>query len=614
MSLRLIDVTKRYGAQLALDRVTIDVRAGDVYGFIGHNGAGKTTAMRIALGLVHANGGTVRVDGLDAAREPREARARSGGLIETPGFHGNWSGARNLEELARLQGLTRADARREAAVWIERVGLAHAGAKPVQAYSQGMRQRLGLAQALIGSPRVVLLDEPTNGLDPEGIAEMRELVRALSREHGITFVVSSHQLHELAALCNRFGVLKQGRLVAEADTADLFDRTSRYRLETSERDAARRALAARGITVQDEDRALTFDLGERAPADIAAALVAAGVPLRAFAPVPRSLEEIYLRFSADARVDAPLRSPEPAAAAALEKTQRRASSDPVGRVLALDLRRWTSSLAVPLLALAPALAGLLAMTRRGAQAGEDARAVGESSVFSATDVNGFEAVGLALQAGLPVLLCVALGLASQSIAAELARGTLRNTLLRPLTRAQLVLGKFGALSTVVLGSYALLAVVALAAAKFAFGFGDVDEVLPNGVRFTLVPAADLWPELGLVLLAPIVPLVAYAAIGFLAGAVARVGASALALALGIGVVLDLGRSFARALGARSALPSDHLPSPLSDTSFVRFYVDVSTGVSNATFEHGLSSVWVPAAWACVALLAAFAIVLRRDVP
>ncbi len=614
MSLRLIDVTKRYGAQLALDRVTIDVRAGDVYGFIGHNGAGKTTAMRIALGLVHADGGSVRVDGLDAARELREARARSGGLIETPGFHGHWSGARNLEELARLQGMSRADARRQAASWIERVGLAHAGAKPVQAYSQGMRQRLGLAQALIGSPRVVLLDEPTNGLDPEGIADMRELVRALCREHGITFVVSSHQLHELSALCNRFGVLKHGRLVAEADTADLFDRASRYRLETSERDAARRTLEARGVTVQDDERALTFDLGERAPADLAAELVAAGVPLRAFAPVPRSLEEIYLRFPADARVDAPRRAAEPAPTAALARENRRAPSDPVRRVLAFDLRRWRSSLAVPLLALAPALAGLLAMARRGAQAGEDARAVEGHSVFSATDVNGFEAVGLALQAGLPVLLCVALGLASQSIAAELARGTLRNTLLRPLTRAQLVLGKFGALSTVVLVSYALLAVVALAAAKFAFGFGDVDEVLPNGVRFTLVPAADLWPDLGLVLLAPIVPLIAYAAIGFFAGAVARVGASALALALGIGVLLDLGRSFARALGARSALPSDHLPSPLSDTSFVRFYVDVSTGVSNATFEHGLSSIWVPAAWAFVALALAFGVVLRRDVP
>ncbi len=631
MSLRLIGITKRYGTQLALDRVSLDVQAGDIYGFIGHNGAGKTTAMRIALGLVRPHAGTVLVEGMDAAREPREARARMGGLIETPGLHGGWSGAKNLEELARLQGLSRADARREAGTWIERVGLARAGPKLVHAYSHGMRQRLGIAQALLGSPRILLLDEPTNGLDPEGIAEMRELLRALNREKGTTILVSSHQLHELAALCNRIGVLKGGRLVAESQTAALFGAGGRYRLETTDAAAARRVLASLGITagadgaslvsakpaaentalVAAENTALALDLGSRTPSDVALALVHGGVPLRAFAPAPQSLEQIYLRFPADTA-----RAVEAAAppVVATPPRERLSPGDPVRRALAADVRRWNSSLTVPLLLLAPAVAGALAIARRAAQAAEDARAVGGNEVFSATDVNGFEAVGVALQAGLPVLVFVSLGLASQSIAAELARGTLRNSLLRPITRAQLVLGKLGALAAATLGSYALLAAAALGLAALAFGFGDVTEVLPNGARFTLLSAGELWPDLRLALLAPLVPLLAYAAIGFLAGSVARVGAAALALALGTGVVLDLARGFVRALGARSALPSDHLPSPLSDTSFVRFYVDVAQGVSNATFEHGVMSVWVPAAWGVAAAGIALLIVQRRDVP
>ncbi len=611
MSLRLIGITKRYGAQLALDRVSLEVQKGDIYGFIGHNGAGKTTAMRVALGLVRPEAGTVLVEGIDAAREPREARARMGGLIETPGFHGAWSGPKNLEELARIQGFSPGDARREAATWIERVGLAHAGRKPVQAYSHGMRQRLGIAQALLGSPRILLLDEPTNGLDPEGIAEMRELLRALNREHGTTILVSSHQLHELAAICNRIGVLKGGRLVAQSETAALFGASTLYRLETSDAAAAQRILAQRGVASSVDGASLAFDLGSRAPSELAQALVQGGVPLRAFAPAPQSLEQIYLRFPAAAHPTG-IAAPEPVAAAPVR--ERLAPRDPVRRVTTADVRRWNSSLAVPLLLLAPAAAGALAIAHRAAQAAEDARAVGGQAVFSATDVNGFEAVGLALQAGLPVLAFVSLGLASQSIAAELARGTLRNTLLRPVTRAQVVLGKFGALAAATLGSYALLAAAAVGLAALSFGFGDVVEVLPNGAHFTLLPAAALWPDLRLALLAPIVPLLAYAAVGFLSGTIARVGAAALALALGTGVVLDLARSFLRAVGARSALPSDHLPSPLSDTSYVRYYVDVAQGVSNATFEHGAASVWVPAAWCVAAAGIALVIVQRRDVP
>ncbi len=616
MALRLVGITKRYGANDALHAVSLHVRPGDLYGFIGHNGSGKTTAMRIALGLVRPNAGRVLVEGFDAADHPREARARMGGLIETPGFHAGWSGPRNLAELARVQGLTRADARREAGLWIERVGLAHAAQKQVAAYSQGMRQRLGIAQALLGSPRIVLLDEPTNGLDPEGIAEMRELLRGLNREKGTTVLVSSHQLHELASLCNRIGVLRGGQLVAETETRALLGSSERYQLDTDDVVAAQRALAEMGIASSAPDAAatLSFDLKRRAPAEVAAELVRRGVALRAFAPAPQSLEEIYLRLSHGVIPAESAQTATVASVTASAPRERLAPRGAVVRVLGADLRRWVSTLSVPALLVAPAAVGALSIARRSAQAAQDARAVEGQQVFSATDVNGFEAVGVALQAGLPLLAFVALGLASQSIAAELARGTLRNLLLRPLTRAQLAWGKLGALAAAVFGSYVLLAGSALGLAGLLFGFGDVSEVLPNGARFTLVPAAALWPDLRLALLAPIAPLCAYLSIGFLAGAVMRVGAAAMALALGTGVVLDLARAFLRAVGARGVLPSDHLPSPLSDTSFVRFYVDVSQGVSNASFEHGARSVLVPLAWALAAALLATAIVRRRDVP
>src|SRR5262245_45857429 len=185
MALRLVDVHHAYGGRPALRGVSLHLLPGDRYGFIGHNGAGKTTALRIALGLIRPDRGRVLVEGFDAARHPLEARARVGGLIETPGFHGGLSGQRNLEPLARAAGLGRAEARGAAAEALERVGLSADGGRSAGGYSQGMRQRLGIAQALLGRPRVVLLDEPTNGLDPEGIRDVRRLLEALARDDGV---------------------------------------------------------------------------------------------------------------------------------------------------------------------------------------------------------------------------------------------------------------------------------------------------------------------------------------------------------------------------------------------------------------------------------------------
>lgn len=620
MALELRNVSKRFGGQLALDGVSLRIEKGDCYGFIGHNGAGKTTAMRIALGLQRPDSGSVVVDGFDAARYPREARARLGALIETPGFQGSWSGTRNLAELARLQGMTRNAASAEARKWFDRVGLAHAGAKSVQHYSQGMRQRLGIASALLGSPRYVLLDEPTNGLDPEGIAEVRALVNGLRRDEGHSFLVSSHQLHELSAICNKIAVLRGGRLLADAETSTLLAASgARWRLEASDKQAAERVLSAIGVersrNAPPDERGLWLDLGPVQSTAVTRALVERGIGVVSFAPHENSLEEIYLRFAEASRTQkVTAESPKSGASATAAPTERFAPSGPIARMAAFDLRRYVRSPGLWFLFTAPALLGIVACLRRGMQSSSDQSAIQSETLFSATGVNGFEAVGLALQAGLPLLAFLALGLASQSLAAEYARGTLRNILLRPLRRIECALGKGVALLAITLGSYALLVAAACALASALFDFGDVAEVLPNGQRFTLTPAAALWPEFWRALASPLLPLLTYAAIGFLCGAIARTGAGALGLALGTGVALDLSRALAREFGHSGVLPSDHLPSPLSDTSFLRFYVDSAQGVSNAVFEFPHASWIVPVAWTLACFAVASRILQNRAIP
>jgi hypothetical protein len=283
-------------------------------------------------------------------------------------------------------------------------------------------------------------------------------------------------------------------------------------------------------------------------------------------------------------------------------------------MMRFDLARFRSAGGLALVFSAPAIVGAIAMFRRALEARGDQSAVDAKTLFSATSVNAFEAIGVALQAGLPVLAFAILGLGSQSIAAELGRGTLRNVILRPLTRLDISLGKFAALLAVGAAGYALLLLVAFGIAFAAFDFGDVKEVMPNGAEFVLTRASELWPELWRALASPLLPLVAYASIGLACGAALRTGAAALATALGLGVVLDLSRAILREVGARGGVPSDYLPSPLSDTSFVRFYVDVSQGVSNATFEHAGRAFLVPFAWAVLCFVLAHGTLARRSVP
>lgn len=615
--LRLETLTRRFGGHLALDAVSLHVRPGDCYGFLGHNGAGKTTSMRIALGLERAESGRVIVDGFDAARFPREARARMGGLIETPGFHGHLSGTANLVLLARLQGFDGAAARAESQRLVEAVGLARAGTKPVRAYSQGMQQRLGIAQALLGSPKIVLLDEPMNGLDPEGIEEIRRLLARLTREEGRTVLLSSHQLSEIAGLCNRIGILREGRMLVEEETSKLLAaETGRYALATADDAAAAALLAASGIgSKQHSAGGLEVSIGERRPGDVARDLVSKGVDLRTWAPRPPSLEEIYLRFAQGGAAQTS-RGPGEQTVRASAPAERLAPSAPVMRTMAYELRRWTSNAAVPVLLAFPALFAVGAVWSRHGAAMRDAGQVAEGTLATATRVTAFQAIADGLAASVPILVLVLAGLASQSLAGEESRGTLRNVLLRPVTRFGVATGKTAALFVAALAGFAVLVAATAGAAAHWFDFKDFGDILPNGEFFGDASgrAELMWPALRSTLAMLLPVLASFAGIGLLAGSLARSGATGLALALG-GVVSILALSVpAGVFRIEGWLPTAHAPwSLLGDDSVVRRYADTTGAVSNAHDPYAGLHLVVPLAWTVLTFALAAVILRKRSI-
>ncbi len=211
-------LTKRYGGQAVVNGVSLTVQQGDIYGFLGPNGAGKTTTIRMLLGLTRPSGGRVCLLGQDPLTADRSLFKQVGSLIEGPAFWPHLSAAENMVIIQKLKGGTN---RQEITATLELVGLADAARKPVKHFSLGMKQRLGIGMALLGKPRLLVLDEPTNGLDPEGFREMRSLLRRLVTDQGMTVLLSSHLLSEVEQVATRIGVIQRGRLVTEATVADL---------------------------------------------------------------------------------------------------------------------------------------------------------------------------------------------------------------------------------------------------------------------------------------------------------------------------------------------------------------------------------------------------------
>jgi ABC-type multidrug transport system ATPase subunit len=301
--IRTSALTKRFGSLTAVDRVDLDVREGDVYGFLGPNGSGKTTTVRMLLGLVLPTAGTVEVLGEPVPKRARRVLHRVGTIVEAPAAYGHLSGRANLALFdAAGPGGPRRTRRRRIDAALDQVGLAGVGRRPVKAYSLGMRQRLGLAAALLRQPELLVLDEPTNGLDPQGIREIRELLLALNAA-GTTIFLSSHLLAEVEQMCGRIGVIDRGRLVLQADLATLRAPTGRVVVRTPDVDAAVGLLDGRvGERAADRLVIATDD-----PADLNLRLVAGGVRVRELVEERRTLEEVVLAAtSAGAdRVDRP---------------------------------------------------------------------------------------------------------------------------------------------------------------------------------------------------------------------------------------------------------------------------------------------------------------------
>ncbi|MGY1807457.1 ATP-binding cassette domain-containing protein [Blastococcus sp. SYSU D00669] len=283
-------LVKRYGRLHAVDGIDLDVREGDVYGFLGANGSGKTTTVRMLLGLVLPTSGEVELLGARMPRAGRRVLPRVGALIEGPAHYGHLSGRENLSLLdASGPGGRRRTRRARIDEVLEQVGLAGVGRRPVKAYSLGMRQRLGLAGALLRRPELLVLDEPTNGLDPQGIAEIRSLLLDLHRG-GTTIFLSSHLLAEVEQMATRVGVLDRGRLVLQEQLAVLTAPTGATVVESPAPEHVRAALDGR-VTAVDGRRVVVK--GDD-PAEVNALLVQAGVPVTGLTLQRPTLEEVVL--------------------------------------------------------------------------------------------------------------------------------------------------------------------------------------------------------------------------------------------------------------------------------------------------------------------------------
>jgi ABC-2 type transport system ATP-binding protein len=294
-------LTKRYGQVLAVDDVGLDVREGDIYGFLGANGSGKTTTVRMLLGLVLATSGDIELLGRPMPRQAAAVLPRVGALVEGPAAYGHLSGRANLTLIdAAGAGAPRRSRRARVDDALDQVGLGQVAGRKVRAYSLGMRQRLGLAAALLRRPSLLVLDEPTNGLDPQGISEIRELLLGL-HGRGTTVFLSSHLLAEVEQLCTRVGVLDRGRLVLQDQLATLQQPTGRTVVRTPDAAAAHALLDGR-VERLSGDRLV---VARTEPAELNRRLVAAGLRVTELGPERRTLEQVVLAATTDSPVVSP---------------------------------------------------------------------------------------------------------------------------------------------------------------------------------------------------------------------------------------------------------------------------------------------------------------------
>lgn len=299
-------LSKRYGAVVAVEGLELGIEAGEVYGLLGPNGSGKTTTILMLLGLTEPSAGTVQVLGLDPTRQPLSLKRQVGYLPDSVGFYGEMTAWENLAYIARLNGLSSNLAKARMEQVLERMGLAEVAHRPVSTFSRGMRQRLGLAEVLLKEPKVVILDEPTLGLDPEAAQEFLKMIQSLKSE-GITVLLSSHLLHQVQAICDRVGLFHKGKLVLEGRVEDLAQRVLggayRIRLEATPQEGLLERLQALPEVnrVQAEAQGLWLEATQDIRPQVARVVLEAGAALQSLLLERPSLDEVYARYFQEVR-------------------------------------------------------------------------------------------------------------------------------------------------------------------------------------------------------------------------------------------------------------------------------------------------------------------------
>jgi len=284
-------LAKIFGQRVAVDDLTLHVRAGEIFGLLGHNGAGKSTAIGMMLGQVWPTQGEVHICGHDVTRRRSLALRKVGAIFETPAFYDYLSGWRNLEILSHYSAPTPAKRIREVMEW---VGLAGREQSKVRTYSHGMRARLALAQALLPQPELLILDEPGDGLDPEGIHEMRQTIRRLHGELGLTIFLSSHLLNEVEQLCTRIAVMNQGRKVFEGSLAEVKQPKNWVRLRVNDFHQAVKSLREENLIVDERDGQFVALATEAGTDVVVRRLVEQGMAVYEIARHEQTLEDFYL--------------------------------------------------------------------------------------------------------------------------------------------------------------------------------------------------------------------------------------------------------------------------------------------------------------------------------
>lgn len=290
-------LSKKFGTFTALDDISFSVNEGDVYGFLGQNGAGKSTTIRCMMSLIKPGSGSIRIFGLDLATSRKKILSQTGAIIERPDMYKYLSAFENLSIFARMSGIK--PSREKLLQMLTFVGLGNRENDKVKTYSQGMKQRLGIAISLIHDPRLVIFDEPANGLDPQGISDIRHLILRLSREQGKTVILSSHLLSEIEMMANRMIIIDKGKKIVEGEVAKLLDPArSLVKLQTPETERAHSFITGKGIRISESINGeyLQFELNRNDIPALVGGLCQEGIPIRDIHAM-HSLEHYFLSLT-----------------------------------------------------------------------------------------------------------------------------------------------------------------------------------------------------------------------------------------------------------------------------------------------------------------------------